>query len=199
MKVGLAQGTPRFVGALWLVPLIVRRPMARAFALALAAGTTWFFRDPERTPDGDGLLAASDGVVQWVRSDERQTTVSTYLNLFDVHVTRAPCDATVVEQTYTLGRHLRASSSSAHTNEQLEWRLATEYWRGRAHAVRRSGRSSDRPLPQGGDVLRRGEPIGLIRFGSRVDVAVPQGLSVAARGGQRLYAGATVVAEPGLP
>ena len=122
MRVRLATGTPRFVFALWLAPLVVRSTWARASAALLAAGCTWFFRDPERTPDGDGLVAAADGVVQWVQVDGRgRETISTYLNLFDVHVTRAPCDARVVGQTYRPGSHRRASSRSAHLNERMEW------------------------------------------------------------------------------
>ena len=196
MRVRLAQGTPGFVAGLWLVPLLVRRPWTRAVTVALAAVTTWFFRDPERAADGDGIVAAADGVAQWVREDEQaRTTVSTYLNLLDVHVTRAPCDATVVLQTYRRGRHRRASSPSAHVNERLEWRLSTEY--GEMVLTQYAGAVARRIIAYRsmGDVLRQGEPIGLIRFGSRVDVALPPGLAVAVRTGQRLYGGATVVAR----
>ena len=116
--------------------------------MAGAAGTTWFFRDPERTPDGDGFVAAADGVVQWVRSDDQgRAIVSTYLNLLDVHVTRAPCDAIVVEQTYRRGRHRRASSPAAHVNERMEWRLSTEHGEMRADPVRRRGRPPHRCVP----------------------------------------------------
>ncbi len=72
MRVRLAQGTPGFVAGLWLVPLLVRRPWTRAVTVALAAVTTWFFRDPERAADGDGIVAAADGVAQWVRRMSRR-------------------------------------------------------------------------------------------------------------------------------
>ena len=196
MRVRLAEGTPGFVAGLWLVPLLVRRSWTRAVTVALAAVTTWFFRDPERAADGDGIVAAADGVAQWVREDEQaRTTVSTYLNLLDVHVTRAPCDATVVLQTYRRGRHRRASSPSAHVNECLEWRLSTAY--GEMVLTQYAGAVARRIIAYRsmGDVLRQGERIGLIRFGSRVDVALPPGLAVAVRTGQRLYGGATVVAR----
>jgi len=111
MTLRLARGTPWFVGVLWLLPVVLRPVPARLAAAALAAGTTWFFRDPDRSPDSDGLVAAADGVVRSVEADEPdRQTVSTYLDLLDVHVTRAPCDAVVVELTYRPGRHYRASS-----------------------------------------------------------------------------------------
>jgi phosphatidylserine decarboxylase len=198
VTIKLAQGTPWFVGALWLVPLLVRPRWARAATAAVAGGTTWFFRDPERAPDGDGLLAASDGVVQSVRYDDQgRATVSTYLNLLDVHVTRAPADATVIGQTYRPGRHRRASTSSAHENERLQWRLDTED--GELLLTQYAGLLARRIVAyrSTGDVIRRGEPIGLIRFGSRVDLTFPEGFRVVTRAGQRLAGGATVVATPG--
>ncbi len=197
MRVRLATGTPRFVFALWLAPLVVRSTWARASAALLAAGCTWFFRDPERTPDGDGLVAAADGVVQWVQVDGRgRETISTYLNLFDVHVTRAPCDARVVGQTYRPGSHRRASSRSAHLNERMEWTLATDH--GELQLIQYSGTVARRIVAhkRPGDLLRRGEAIGLIRFGSRVDVVLPEGVRTSAEDGQRMYGGTTILANP---
>ena len=198
MRAPLARGTPWFVGALWLGPLLVKGRSARVGTAALAAGVTWFFRDPSRSPDGDGLLAAADGVVQWVRPDETgRPTISTYLNLLDVHVTRAPCDAVVIGQTYRRGRHHRASSRSAHLNERMEWQLATEH--GDLVLTQYAGTVARRIVTykKTGDRLQRGEPIGLIRFGSRVDITLPDGLLPTASAGQRLYGGATVVARSG--
>lgn len=196
MRVSLARGTPWFVGALWLVPLLARPPWARAGTAALAAGTTWFFRDPHRVPAGDGLLAAADGVVQSVRHDDQgRATVSTYLNLLDVHVTRSPVDATVVGQTYRRGGHHRASTASAHGNERLQWRLATDG--GEVVLTQYAGLLARRIVAyrSTGDRLRRGQRIGLIRFGSRVDVTLPATLQVAVRPGQRVHGGATVLAR----
>ena len=109
--------------------------------------------------------------------------MSTYLNLLDVHVTRAPCDATVVLQTYRRGRHRRASSPTAHVNERLEWRLSTEH--GEMVLTQYAGAVARRIVAYRsiGDVLRHGERIGLIRFGSRVDVTLPAGLPVTVRAG----------------
>ncbi|HEY7044593.1 MAG TPA: phosphatidylserine decarboxylase [Nocardioidaceae bacterium] len=197
MTVRLARGTPGFVALLWFAPLVVASRWARLVVLLSAAGCTWFFRDPRRTPKGEGLLAAADGVVQWVRTDERgRETISTYLNLLDVHVTRAPCDATVVQQTYRRGRHRPAFSPSAHRNERMEWTLATAH--GDIVLIQYAGTVARRIVThkRTGDVLRRGEAIGLIRFGSRVDVVLPVGVSAAAGEGDRMYGGATVIATP---
>ena len=113
----LAKGTPRFVVALWSRHRREEHLGPRPTAL-LAAGCTWFFRDPERTPDGEGSLAAADGVVQWVRTDDQGSeTISTYLNLLDVHVTRAPCDATV-DRTELPPRPAPSRHSAARARER---------------------------------------------------------------------------------
>ena len=200
MTLRLARGTPWFVGVLWLLPVVVRPVPARLAAAALAAGTTWFFRDPDRSPDSDGLVAAADGVVRSVEADEPdRQTVSTYLDLLDVHVTRAPCDAVVTEQTYRPGRHHRASSRTAHTNERLQWRLATEH--GEIVLTQYAGAVARRIVAYQsvGDRVRRGQRIGLIRFGSRVDLTFPKEFRVTVRVGNRLLGGATVVATTTEP
>jgi phosphatidylserine decarboxylase len=116
--------------------------------------------------------------------------------MLDVHVTRAPCDATVVQQRYRRGSHRPAFSRSAHLNERMEWTLATEH--GELQLLQYAGTVARRIVAYKavGDRLRRGERIGLIRFGSRVDLVLPVGLRVVANVGQRMYGGATVVAEP---
>lgn len=195
MTMRLAKGTPPLIVMLWLGPLVARRPWSRVSAVVLAAGCTWFFRDPERTADGDGVVAAADGVVQAVDLDDQgRERVSTYLNIFDVHVTRAPCDATVVQQTYRPGCHRPAFSRSAHLNERMEWTLSTEH--GELLLVQYAGTLARRIIAYKsvGERLSRGDRIGLIRFGSRVDLLLPAGLSAVASVGQRMHGGATVVA-----
>jgi phosphatidylserine decarboxylase len=177
--------------------MLVKSVPARVGAVVVAAGCTWFFRDPERTPDGDGVVAPADGVIQWVRPDgPGRHTISTYLNLLDVHVTRAPCDATVVRQTYRPGRHRPAFSPAARENERMEWILATEH--GELRLIQYAGTLARRIVAHKapGDLLRRGEAIGLIRFGSRVDLVLPAGLQAVVGQDQRIVGGATVVATP---
>ena len=198
MRAPLARGTPWFVGALWLGPLLVKGRWARVGTAALAAGVTWFFRDPHAAPTATGSWPRPTGSCSGCGPTKRAgATISTYLNLLDVHVTRAPCDAVVIGQTYRRGRHHRASSRSAHLNERMEWQLATEH--GDLVLTQYAGTVARRIVTykKTGDRLQRGEPIGLIRFGSRVDVTLPDGLLPTASAGQRMYGGATVVARSG--
>ncbi len=193
----LAKGMPAFVPALWLIPLVARRGWARLGGAGVAAVATWFFRDPERTATGPGIVAAADGVVRAVtREQSGATTISTYLNLLDVHVTRAPMDATVLDRNHRPGDHRRASSGAADANERLRWTLDTEY--GVVVLTQYAGLVARRIVAyrEPGAVLRRGDRIGLIRFGSRVDVTLPHGVSALVQPGQRLRAGASVIAEP---
>ena len=123
------------------------------------------------------MLAAADGVVQWVRTDDQGCeTISTYLNLLDVHVTRAPCDATVIEQTTAVDGTVRPSAPLP--TRTREWSGAR--YRARHRRLTQFAGTVARRIVvhrSTGDVLRRGEPIGLIRFGSRVDVDLPPGLA----------------------
>lgn len=190
----LARGTPWLVPALWLAPLVVRRPLPRLGLLGAAAGVSWFFRDPDRVPEGEGMLAAADGVVRAVgREPDGRWVVSTYLDLRDVHVTRAPCDAYVRAQHRRSGRHHRASTPASDHNHRLEWELGTDS--GPAQLTQYAGLLARRIVayPSAGDRVARGERIGLIRFGSRVDLTLPTGWRPTVEVGVRLRGGATVV------
>jgi phosphatidylserine decarboxylase len=190
----LARGTPAWLGWLWLLPAAPRKASGRLFFLFVAAAATWFFRDPPRRPAGPGLLAAADGSVSQVqeRGDGRWV-VSTYLNLADVHVTRAPCDGTVLSQTHLRGKHRPAFRTSSRANERLDWLIATP--RGELELTQFAGTLARRIVPYLaiGDTMRRGDRIGLIRFGSRVDLALPAGVRPAVSVRDRVRAGATTI------
>lgn len=196
----LARGTPSWVGWLWLLSLAPRRAPGRLFFMSVAAATTWFFRDPRRRPTGPGLLAAADGSV--IRVQERgdgRWVVSTYLNLADVHVTRAPCDGTVLSQTHQRGKHRPAFHPSSHANERLDWLIATPH--GELELTQFAGTLARRIVPYLaiGDTMRRGDRIGLIRFGSRVDLALPAGVRPAVSVRDRVRAGATTIEAVNRP
>lgn len=196
----LARGTPWVVPTLWVTPLLARRPPARLALVAAAAAVTWFFRDPERHPDGPGVLAAADGVVRSVtQGSDGRWTVSTYLDLRDVHVTRAPCDAVVTVQARRRGRHHRAGTPASAHNHRVEWILATRH--GPGGLTQYAGLVARRIVTYRGpgERIGRGERVGLIRFGSRVDVLLPQGVSPAVPPGARLRAGATVIGRADVP
>ena len=195
----LARGTPAFVPALWLLPLLAlsrRRPLLALAWSGVCLPVTWFFRDPDRSAAGRGVLAAADGRVQLVgRDPDGRWRVSTYLSLRDVHVTRAPIDAHVVSQSYRAGSHRMAFRPESHTNERLEWTLATAY--GQAGLTQYAGTLARRIVAQvgPGERVDRGARVGLIRFGSRVDVVLPAGADPLVAVGDRVKGGHTVIAE----
>ncbi len=195
-----ARGTPLWVLALWLLPLVLPNRWLRLAGAVVAAGALSFFRDPERTPDGPGMLAAADGLIREVsRAEDGRWLVSTYLSLRDVHVTRAPDDATVVSQDYRPGTHRAAFDEEAHANERLSWLLRTPH--GELELVQYSGAVARRIVPylRAGAEVARGERIGLIRFGSRVDVTLPPGFVPLVARGSRVRAGRTPIAIEGAP
>lgn len=197
MNVRPARGTPWWIALFWVPAALARPRLVRLAALVGAGAVTSFFRDPDRTPRGEGLLAAADGLVREVeqRADGRWF-ISTYLALYNVHVGRMPCDATIVSQEHFEGEHRMAFDSSAHVNERLEWRLDTAY--GELEMVQFSGAAARRIVPYVGvgARIRRGERIGLIRFGSRVDLLLPPGLRPIVSVGERPRGAQDVIAVP---
>jgi phosphatidylserine decarboxylase len=165
----------------------VRERLGIAGGIALTAA---FFRDPKRScPDG-GLLAAADGRVVGVDClEDGRWRIATYMGVLNVHVNRTPVDATVQSVEHHRGAHLPAFDKDSERNERVHWRLATAH--GELELVQIAGALARRIVPYcaPGDQLRRGERIGLIRFGSRVDVTLPPGLMPAVAVGDRLRAG----------
>jgi len=165
-------------------------------ALALACMTVFFvfvFRDPQRSI-GDGIVAPADGVVREV--DKDKGFVSTYLALRNVHVTRAPIDGVVEKKQRSRGTHAPAFSKRTEHNERLEISLRTN--RGCVSIIHMTGAIARRIVPyvEVGQSLGKGEKMGLIRFGSRVDVYLPpSAFRIVAKKGQRLRAGVTPIAE----
>ena len=176
------------------------------------AATVWcayFFRDPDRvTPTRPGLvISPADGVVCMVghavpptelgMSSEPRMRVSVFMSVFDVHVNRLPVDGTVVKVAYKPGKFLNASLDKAsEDNERLGLRLALADGREIA-CVQIAGLVARRikcDVPEG-RAGRAGERYGLIRFGSRVDVYLPDGVAPLVACGQRMIAGETVLAD----
>ncbi len=172
--------------------------------LALTLFTVYFFRNPERIiPEGNNLvLAPADGKVIFVGEvdepryfQERVTRVSIFMNVFNVHVNRVPCDGKVVEMYYQKGEFLNASlDKAADCNEQAGILLETDADQ-RILFVQIAGLVARRIVtyPVIGDVLKRGMRYGLIRFGSRVDIYFPQGSDVQVTLGEQTVAGETVL------
>jgi phosphatidylserine decarboxylase len=194
-----------------------------AVALAIVGHVRWaslpavlgvlvllFFRDPPRAYAGDPgvVLAAADGVVRQVDTVTDAAVgpgtfhrVVTFLSPLDVHVQRTPVEGQVVTARFTPGRKLPAFRPDAgEVNENHLTVLRRE--NGDLVGVRQIAGAVARRVVcrlRVGDRVPRGQPLGLFKFGSRVDVLVPQGYRVLVQVGQRLRNGETPVAEPQPP
>jgi len=178
------------VAAVVLLPFSVH---ASAGFACLTAFLVFVFRDPSRSA-GAGIVAPADGVVREV--DAEKGLVSTYLALKNVHVTRTPMDGVVSRLVRHPGRHLPAFSARSPDNERIEVVMDTSV--GQVTIVHMSGILARRIVPYVGvgDSLEKAERLGLIRFGSRVDLFMPPDkVMIRAEVGQRLRAGVTSVAE----
>jgi phosphatidylserine decarboxylase len=196
---GLARGTPAWLGGVWALWLLALERDRRLRTLALGAVpavVTWFFRDPEREIAEAPVVAAADGVVRDVEAHpDGRTRVVTYLNLLDVHVTRTPVAGTITSVERRPGGWVPAFRKEAERNERLVWWIDSPL--GGVEVVEIAGTVARRIVlyAHAGETVERGERIGLIRFGSRVDVYLPAGIEPAVRVGQRVRAGVTPLAR----
>lgn len=174
--------------------------------------TVWcyyFFRDPERvTPAREGLvISPADGVVSLIEPavppaelgmpQTPLTRVSVFMNVFNCHVNRTPVPGTVKAVAYRPGKFLNASLDKASEDNERN-SVCVEMADGRQVAmVQIAGLVARRIVSfvKGGEVLEPGERFGLIRFGSRVDVYLPEGVRPLVAVGQTMVAGETVLAD----
>jgi len=176
--------------------------------LALTLWCALFFRDPKRvTPLVPGLaIAPADGRVAIVDhavppaelelGDMPRPRVSVFMSVFDVHVNRAPLAGTVIRRTHRPGRFLNAEDPASTTeNERVSIALQTAH--GPIAVVMIAGLVARRIVPfvTDNDPVSAGERIGMIRFGSRVDVYLPAGAVPLVAEGQRAVAGETPIAD----
>lgn len=173
----------------------------------LALFVLWFFRDPARAvPTEPGLVVApGEGRVILVEEADEPTyiggrcrKVSIFLSVFDVHVQRAPCAGTVEHKVYKPGAFAVAwLDKASDDNEQASVGIATPH--GKVLVRQIAGLVARRIVtyPEPGQVLERGEHIGLIRFGSRVDLFFPLAWEVTCAVGDRAVVGLTVLARQG--
>ncbi|MBS4044887.1 MAG: phosphatidylserine decarboxylase [Alphaproteobacteria bacterium] len=177
----------------------------------LTCWCAYFFRDPPRvTPVREGLLISpADGVVQMIEravppeelgmGTDARTRISVFMNVFDVHVNRSPIDATVMAVAYRPGKFLNAALDKASIdNERQSLRMKLSSGKEIA-VVQIAGLVARRILCEAreGQSYKAGERFGLIRFGSRVDVYLDDGMVPLVVTGQRCIAGETVIAEDG--
>jgi phosphatidylserine decarboxylase len=177
-----------------------------AFLLTIIAlWVAYFFRDPERTGErGDRVvIAPADGKVVLINDvDEpafmggRVKRVSIFMNVFNVHVNRYPVTGTVKYVQYSPGKFLNAAAEkSSAENEQMSVGIETP--QGRVLMRQIAGLIARRIVTYSkvGDEAKQGERMGLIRFGSRVDVFVPMDATIRVKIGDMTTAGTTVIAE----
>jgi phosphatidylserine decarboxylase len=173
--------------------------------VVIAAWVIYFFRDPERTGErGENVVTSpADGLVVMITEvDEpsfiaaRALRISIFMNVFDVHVNRYPVNGTVRYLQYNKGKFLHAAHEKASLdNEQMS--VGIEIGARRLLVRQIAGLVARRIVNYAkvGDAAVQGERMGIIRFGSRVDVFIPPSSAVRVKVGERTVAGTTALAE----
>jgi phosphatidylserine decarboxylase len=177
------------------------QPVWAIVPLAFAMFFLWFFRDPERViPDAAGaVVSPGDGKVTDVsfvtENGQKKARISIFLSVFDVHVNRSPITGIVHEVRYQRGKYLNAmNQASAEQNEQNVVRVQGE---GQAVVFKQIAGLLARRIvfhPKVGDRLERGQRVGLIKFGSRVDVLFDASAVLHVKVGDRVRGGASILA-----
>jgi len=210
-----------FIGAFAVLALALAflGPVAGFVGLVLTLWCLYFFRCPRRvTPVREGLIVSpADGVVQMIVqaplppeldgsavagdglfSSPTVTRVSVFLNVFDVHVNRIPADGEVTKVVYRPGKFFNASLDKASVdNERSTVLLKLKNHSSSVAFVQIAGLVARRIIckAEAGQNAKAGEIYGLIRFGSRVDIFLPQGVAPLVCVGQRMVGGESVIAD----
>jgi phosphatidylserine decarboxylase len=189
-----------FLGAALLLGWLAA-PAWAVLPLVLAAFFLWFFRDPERTtPDSPGaVVSPADGKVTDVSTvpwaDSKRTRISIFLSVFDVHVNRSPLGGVIRDVRYQAGKFLNAMGAAC--AEQNEQNIVTVEGDGRTVVFKQIAGLLARRIvftKKIGDRVQRGERIGMIKFGSRVDVLLDSSATLQVKVGDRVKGGSSVIA-----
>ncbi len=197
--------------------LVVYGAISHFLGWLMVGLTIWvaaFFRDPIRTtPQGNFVVAPADGLITTIArvspprelagadglADAEMTRVSIFMSVFDVHINRSPVAGRVRKMVYVPGKFLNADLDKAsEENERQHFLIEGEGFH--VGVTQIAGLVARRILTfvQPGDAVEAGQRIGMIRFGSRVDVYLPAGTGPRVLLGQRAIAGETVLAEIGV-
>ena len=196
-------------GYFYALPLIaaavlvgwLTRPAWAILPCLLALFLLWFFRDPERTipQDRGAVVSPGDGKVTDVSAvtvgNDKLTRLSIFLNVFNVHVNRSPIAGVIRNVRYQRGQYLNAmNKASADLNEQ---NIVTVEGDGQRVVFKQIAGLLARRIvfyPKVGDRLERGQRVGLIKFGSRVDVLLEASAQIHVKIGDHVKGGASVLA-----
>ena len=188
--------------------------------MLFSIGVFAFFRDPERVvPQGDNaIIAPADGLVTQIEEVEPPlelqiddgsgypglpagpvTRVSIFMSVFDVHINRTPVGGTVRRVVYIPGKFMNADLDKASDENERQHILIERTDGLKVGFTQIAGLVARRIVPfvKPGDIVAKGQRVGLIRFGSRVDVYLPAGTDAKVMIGQTTIAGETVIAEVG--
>jgi phosphatidylserine decarboxylase len=190
--------------------------ISKVFFWPLLAVTVWvaaFFRDPVRaTPVGDDLIVSpADGLVTMIErvpvprelaadlGEAPMVRVSVFMSVFDVHINRSPIAGTIRQVVYISGKFLNADLDKASDENERQHFVVEGHDGRRVGFTQIAGLVARRivAFTKVGDIVAAGQRIGLIRFGSRVDVFLPEGYAPQVALGQRAIAGETVLARAG--
>lgn len=189
------------LGSLYFVPVIA------PVLLVLALGLAWFFRDPERKLPSDVtdamFISPADGKIVEVEESYHPFTgnalkVGIFMSVLDVHVNRAPQDGIVEYLEYVPGKHLMAFNEKASSdNERFYSGFKTAH--GNILTVQIAGLLARRIVCSlvRGRAIKRGQPIGMIKLGSKVEVFLPLETECFVKTGQKVRAGETVIGVVG--
>ena len=189
-----------------MIWLLTHSYLLLALPLLLAAFFLWFFRDPQRTiPTGPGqIVSPADGLItdaEWIETTEgSRLRISIFLNVFDVHVNRSPVSGTIKHVEFRKGEFLNAmKAESVLNNEQTLIVIDAGAYEVSFKQI--AGLLARRIVCnlKVGDKVERGQRVGLIKFGSRVDVLLPQEANLKVKTGSRVRGGSSVLAEIGDP
>lgn len=174
------------------------RPVFAIPLFLVAAFCLYFFRDPNReVPLGAVAVSPADGKIVGIQRDRPESTrISIFLNIFDVHVNRSPVAGKITKIEYQTGKFLVASKELASSqNEQNT--LTVESDGSQVIFAQIAGLIARRIVctKKTGDMVQKGERIGLIKFGSRVDVFLGPEWNILVNSGDRVSAGSSVLAE----
>ena len=202
-------GAMLFAAAAWVAPLVLGPGpwtiLPASLLTLLAAFVFYFFRDPEREiPSGDGMvICPGDGKIIDIREVDEPSfingacrRITIFLSVFNVHVQRAPVSGDVAHREYRPGKYAVAwHPKASEKNEQSSLGLIVQDHRVLVRQI--AGFIARRIVtyPEQGGYVERGERIGLIRFGSRVDLFIPLDWNLDCAVGDKVAGGSTVLAR----